>query len=148
MLMFKRLLASLSSIIAALLASSCCWLPFVLIGFGISGGAIVAKMSQFRPLFLVLAILALGYASFLYVRNRKKAACCEGKKKGFDWHLLSLISTALIVIAIALYPLYYPLLPISGEVIAEETNSCDTNSMILKLDSIEENTENKKSCCP
>lgn len=143
--MLKKLLASLSSIIAALLASSCCWLPFVLIGFGVSGGAIAAKISAFRPLFLIIAIAALGYSVFLYIKKRKAPACCEGETKSkFDWHLLSLISTTLIVLAIATYPLYYPLLLCDSS----QTKTCNSTSITGKLDSLENNTAEKSSCCP
>lgn len=141
--MFKKVIASLSSIFAALLASSCCWLPFVLIGFGVSSGAIAAKVSAFRPLFLLIALAALGYSVFLYIKKKKSPACCEGEsKKRFDLHLLSLISTTLIVIAIACYPLYYPLIMSSADVKTESCNSATEN-----LENSGEAPQ-KKSCCP
>lgn len=145
--MIKKMFASLSSILAALLASSCCWLPFVLLAFGVSGGAIAAKISAFRPLFLLIAGAALWYSIHLYVKKRKQTSCCgEGAKKGFDWHLLSLVFTTLIVIAIAAYPLYYGLLPNNDTVATSE--QCDSSLDTESTQSTDSKDSGKKSCCP
>lgn len=147
--MIKKVIASLSSIIAALLASSCCWLPFVLLGIGVSGGAIAAKMSQFRPLFLLIAIAALAYSILLYMKSKKTSHCCDTKRSNrFNWHLLSLISTTFVVLAISFYPLYYPLLRQENVTTSKDKENCNSVEMIEKLESIENETTEKKSCCP
>ncbi len=71
--------ALLTGGLAALLASTCCLGPLVLITLGFSGAWIanLTALEPFRPLFLALALVAL----FLAWRriNRPAAACVPGQ---------------------------------------------------------------------
>lgn len=72
-------LLAAGGIIAALGASSCCVLPFLLFTLGVSGAWIanLAALAPYQPLFVAaaLALLALG---FVRVYVRPKATCAEG----------------------------------------------------------------------
>ncbi|GBE15858.1 MAG TPA: hypothetical protein ENH32_00550 [Proteobacteria bacterium] len=74
----KENLSSFGSIVAALLAASCCIGPVIFIIFGTSVGFLskFAALSPFRPYMLGAAFLMLGYSFWkLYL---KKADCsCE-----------------------------------------------------------------------
>ncbi|MAN73693.1 MAG: mercury transporter MerT [Henriciella sp.] len=66
-------------IIGALLASSCCIVPLVLISLGISGAWIgqLTAVEPYKPLFLLVAIGCLA-AGFRDVYFRKTRACDDG----------------------------------------------------------------------
>lgn len=61
--------------IAALLASSCCLGPLMLVMLGFSGAWIgnLAKLEPYRPFFLALTLIALGTAG--YQIFRKQSSC-------------------------------------------------------------------------
>ena len=66
------LFAVCGSVLSALLASACCWLPLLLISFGISAGGLSRFFLQYRPLFLVGSIVLLGAGFYLlYFRQVK-----------------------------------------------------------------------------
>ncbi len=73
-----RFLAA-GSIFGALVASSCCIVPLVLVSLGISGtwiGSLTA-LEPYKPLFLAVTALAL-VTGFWHVYFRTKQACEEG----------------------------------------------------------------------
>jgi mercuric ion transport protein len=64
-----------AGVVAALGASSCCVLPFVLVALGLSGAWIsqLRALESFFPAFLLAALVAFGFAFYrLYL---KPAAC-------------------------------------------------------------------------
>jgi mercuric ion transport protein len=94
------------SIVGALAASSCCILPLVLFGLGISGAwiATLTAMAPYKPYFATGTLALLGYGYYLvYVRPRQ--ACADGScaqplpnrfVKSSLW-----IATALVVAALS-----------------------------------------------
>ena len=65
---------------AATLASACCWLPLLLIGFGVSAGGLAAFFESTRPLFLgvMAAVLTLGfYTAYLREEKCEPGSECE-----------------------------------------------------------------------
>jgi len=66
-------IAQAGALISAILASACCWLPLLLIAFGVSGGALSAKFEALRPVFLPLTFTLLGLA-FYFTSRKPKAA--------------------------------------------------------------------------
>lgn len=74
----ERLLAA-GGIVGAIIASSCCVLPLLLVTLGISGtwiGSLTA-LEPYKPYFLVVTAILLG-AGFWHVYIRPKKACADG----------------------------------------------------------------------
>ena len=67
------------SILGALAASSCCILPLVLFGLGISGAWIAnfTALAPYKPYFAMGTLALLGYGYYL-VYVRPKQVCAEG----------------------------------------------------------------------
>ncbi len=70
------LIAAGGSVVSAVVASACCWLPLIHIAFGLSAGGVSSWFGQWRPLFLVVAavLLCVGF----YLIYLRKPACEPG----------------------------------------------------------------------
>ena len=98
------------SVVAAIVASACCWLPLLLITFGFSAGGVGGMFEKTRPLFLALAAIFLG-AGFYYIYVRE-ARCRPGSScststpgmKRFNRFMLWISTFAVLVFA--LFPSY------------------------------------------
>lgn len=53
-------IAKIGTVVSAIMASSCCWLPLFLLAVGISGAGIAATLEAYRPLFIVVTFGFLG----------------------------------------------------------------------------------------
>lgn len=74
--------AQRGALISAVIPSACCWLPLLLIAFGVSGGALAAKFQESRPVLLPLTFALLGMAFyFTYLKPRAVAAESSGIEK-------------------------------------------------------------------
>jgi copper chaperone CopZ len=65
--------------LSAVLATSCCWLPFLLLACGVSGAGVAAAMETYRPVFLAVTVAFLAAAFYLAYRPRPAGAghdCC------------------------------------------------------------------------
>ncbi|MBI4244931.1 MAG: hypothetical protein HY606_12650 [Planctomycetes bacterium] len=73
------------AVVSALIASSCCWLPLVLIAFGAgSAVAVVAYIEPYRIPISIVALCALAVA-FYYIYKKPAAVvedCCSVEGKG------------------------------------------------------------------
>ena len=69
-------IATVGTLISAIMASACCWLPLVLLAVGVSGAGIAATLETYRPLFMVVTLGFLGAA--FYFTYRPKKAVAEG----------------------------------------------------------------------
>ncbi|GIW73130.1 MAG: hypothetical protein KatS3mg102_2672 [Planctomycetota bacterium] len=77
-------LAQLGALLAALLASACCWLPLVLLALGLSGGALAARFEAWRPVVLPLAFALLAVAFYLSYRRPRMPAAAGGAAAGAE----------------------------------------------------------------
>jgi mercuric ion transport protein len=70
---------SLGGILAALGASSCCVIPFLLFSLGVSGAWIadITALEPYQPVFLALAVACLA-GGFAVSRRRSAASCADG----------------------------------------------------------------------
>jgi copper chaperone CopZ len=68
-----ELIAWLGSLGSAVMASACCWLPLLLLAFGVSGVAVSATFEKYRPLFAMLTFGFLAAAFYFAYRPRRKA---------------------------------------------------------------------------
>ncbi|RUL84391.1 DF family (seleno)protein [Tautonia sociabilis] len=102
--------AAVGSVLSAVVASACCWLPFALLAFGASAAGVSASFEKARPVFLVAAFGLLGLGFYLSYFRRE--ACAPGSScavpnpklrrlnRGMLW-----VATA-FVLAFALFPSY------------------------------------------
>jgi mercuric ion transport protein len=74
----RQQLMAAGGLIGALAASSCCILPLVLFGLGVSGAWIgnFTRLAPYQPYFIAAAIGFLGYGYWLVYRG-PKLACAE-----------------------------------------------------------------------
>ena len=75
-------IAKVGTIISAIMASACCWLPLLLLAVGVSGAGIAATLEAYRPLFMIVTFGFLGAAFYFTYRSKKAAAdsesdCCS-----------------------------------------------------------------------
>lgn len=66
-------LAQIGAIVTAAASSACCWLPLLLLAFGVSGGAVAATFEAWRPVLLPVTFLLLGFAFYKTYRGPKVA---------------------------------------------------------------------------
>src|SRR6266851_1002406 len=69
-----------AGIVAALAASSCCILPLVLFGIGVSGAWIanLTRLAPYQPYFIAATLACLGGGYWLVYRSATRA-CAEGE---------------------------------------------------------------------
>ena len=106
---------SAGGILAALGASSCCLMPFVLFSLGVSGAWIanLTALEPYQPLFVAVALGCLG-GGFVLVRRAARAACAGGvscARPGSDRIVrIGLWMAALLVILAVAFPRLAPLI--------------------------------------
>ncbi|MBS1985890.1 MAG: cation transporter [Bdellovibrionales bacterium] len=80
-----EMIAKIGTVVSAIMASACCWLPLVLLAVGVSGAGagagIVSTLEAYRPLFMVVTFGFLGAAFYITYRPMKAVAegghgCC------------------------------------------------------------------------
>lgn len=142
------------SIITALMASSCCWLPFVLLAFGLSGTALSSVLSQYRIPFLVVTYIFLLIAFYFAYKPKTEDCCSSPKTQKINLKQINRIMlwiTTIIITAIAFLPIYIHLLPFSYTKVKSVKPLCDAGNEDLELISKIEDSENfllkKSKCC-
>lgn len=83
-------IATVGTLVSAIMASACCWLPLVLLAVGVSGAGIAATLEEYRPYFMVITFGFLS-AAFYYTYRPKKSAetgsghdCCAAEPAGVE----------------------------------------------------------------
>ncbi|EIL99244.1 mercuric transport protein [Rhodanobacter thiooxydans] len=99
--------------LAAILASTCCLGPLVLVALGFSGAWIgnLTVLEPYRPLFIAAALIALALAArriFRPTRACKPGEVCAIPQVRATYKLIFWIVAALVLIALA-YPYVLPL---------------------------------------
>lgn len=101
-------------ILAALGASSCCILPLVLFGLGVSGAWIgnLTALAPYQPLFVGAALAFIGFG-FWRVYRRPALACAEGSAcatpRSTRMTKIGLWAAAILVLAAVTFPYTAPL---------------------------------------
>lgn len=111
----RRLLAT-GSLIGAVLASSCCIVPLILVSLGISGAWIgnLTVLEPYKPYFIVTTVVLLG-AGYWYVYVKPRRACavgsyCASPSSGRITKFALWIATVVVVLAATINywaPLFY-----------------------------------------
>lgn len=131
------ILAAGASVVSAILASACCWLPLLLVAFGASAAGASAAFERARPFFLVLAPIFLGLG--FYTAYFRKEACAPGgscaapnrRLKRFNRAMLWVASV--VVLAVALFPSYVGLLLQRGKSPAGAAEGGPTQTVTLQI---------------
>lgn len=79
----RQRLAAAGGMLAAVATSSCCIVPLVLFGLGVSGAWIgnLTRLAPYQPCFIAAAITLLGYGYWLVYRS-SDFACAGGESCG------------------------------------------------------------------
>ncbi|MFY9341689.1 MAG: mercuric transporter MerT family protein [Planctomycetota bacterium] len=131
-------LAVCGSVLAAAIASACCWLPLLLVAFGVSAAGVSARFDAVRPYFLALTAALLG-AGFYLNYFKKKPTCepggsCATPRPGLQrWNRAVLWLATLVVAAIAFFPNYVGLIATDGEV-AVPANAAALETTTLRIE--------------
>src|SRR6516162_5636842 len=106
---------AVGGLLGALAASSCCILPLVLFGLGVSGAWIgnFTRLAPYQPIFLGAAFVCLGAGGWL-VRRTSTKVCAEGEAcaRPLSGRLIkaSLVTAALLILAAIGFDVLGPLL--------------------------------------
>jgi len=110
----KTGLAATGGILAGIGASACCLLPLLLTMVGVSGAWMsnLRAMEVFKPYFIAIAIIALGYGFYqVYWKVPKDcaagAACAKSLPSGMV--KLGLWSGAVIIFSVVTFSVWFPL---------------------------------------
>lgn len=126
------------SVIAAVVASACCWLPLLLISSGVSAGGIGMIFEQTRPIFLSVAavLLAAGFY-FTYIRKEKcdpGSACATPSPRLKRINRMIFWVATVGVVAFALFPSYVGVFQPAGAVPVAVENTTASALLTLKVD--------------
>lgn len=116
-------IAKIGTIFSAIMASSCCWLPLVLLAAGVSGAGIATMLELYRPLFIAVTCSFLAAAFYYTYRPNKTAAgsgneCCnfqgvgdcdspgKGRSNALTWDKAMLWAVTVLAVAFLVFPSY------------------------------------------
>ncbi|HVC37112.1 MAG TPA: hypothetical protein VNF46_01795 [Gammaproteobacteria bacterium] len=90
---------AISSIASAL--GLCCFAPWVVPLFGVSGAILFARLGTYRPYFIGVATLLMAVALWGAYRSRKACAAGTGERRYLTWlNVLLVIGVLILVVAI------------------------------------------------
>jgi len=71
---------TIGGLLGALVASSCCIMPLVLFGLGVSGAWIgnLTRLAPYQPIFIAASLVCLGAGAWL-IRRESKRTCAAGE---------------------------------------------------------------------
>jgi copper chaperone CopZ len=140
-------IAKIGTVASAIMASSCCWLPLVLLAFGVSGAGIAGGLETYRPLFITVTFGFLAAAFYFTYRPRtsqtNEGNCCstahdfcavpnDETKRRFSMITLNkamLWGVTLLAVLFLFFPKYVGLFLASREAECETTA---TNPLVRK----------------
>lgn len=144
-------IVKIGTVLSAIMASSCCWLPLVLLAMGVSGAGMAATLEAYRPLFIVVTFGFLAAAFYLTYRPKHAGvegghgccapqatsgeACCAPATKG-RFRLMTLNKAMLwvvtvLAVAFLFFPSYVGLLLGTGKGTAVTESM---NRAVLRID--------------
>lgn len=95
---------------SAVLSSTCCWLPLLLVAFGMSAAGVTTMLNDYRPIFLGVAAVSLGLGFFFAYRPKPGCAaagtCAVPSSRLVRTQRMMLWGASLLVLAFAFFPDY------------------------------------------
>lgn len=134
-----------SAFVAAIVSSLCCILPVLSVALGIGAFGFASLFETFRPYFLIVAFLALGFAFYkTYFRREKcgEGEACSTKPIGRINQLFLWVATVGIV-TFALFPFYTGFLvsalgsnapETSNQAIVASENEAQNKTIIIEVE--------------
>lgn len=134
-------ITKVGTVLSAIMASACCWLPLLLVAVGVSGAGIAATLEAYRPLFIVLTFGFLAAAFYFTYRPRNSSTaegdCCStahdccavpsgGPKRRFslmNFNKVMLWGVTLLAVGFLFFPKYVGFLVASRQAESETTNA-------------------------
>ncbi len=131
------------------MASSCCWLPPVLILMGVSGAGMTNALAQYRPVFMVVTFSFLGAAFYFTYRPRRVAVaatavsmqpgvedcCAPAQPRRWRFNMMAMNKAMLwAVTALAVVFLFFPQYFTSLFGGGNEQVTADMNRLTVKLE--------------
>jgi copper chaperone CopZ len=107
-------ISKVGTVLSAVMASSCCWLPLLLLAFGVSGAGIAGALDAYRPLFVASTVVCLTAAFYFTYRPRPVASTCESccaapSPRRFNvltWNKVMLWGVTVLAVAFLFFPNY------------------------------------------
>jgi len=103
-------LASTGAVGSAILSSACCWLPLLLIGFGMSASGVAGFFEEYRLYFLagtgVFLVVAYYLVFFRKVKCEPGSACAMPNRRLMRFNRMMVVVATVAVLAFSLFPNY------------------------------------------
>lgn len=126
------------SVLSAIAASACCWIPLLLIAFGLSAGGVAAWFEQYRWWFLGLTTVLLGtgfyFVYFRAPRCEPGSACARPNRKLHRANQVVLWVATVFVVAAAAFPKYVAYLFPDGPATSAIADSGHVATISLKIE--------------
>jgi mercuric ion transport protein len=133
--MWDKFLSIAGSVISAIIGSICCIGPIVAGAVGLGSGAFFLKFEPYRPLFIAIALLAIGFGFYSIYFKRPKVKCDDGECRvevPSKFSKISLWLTTVIVLSI----IFFPYLSSPGITDAVQ-NDGNSKRAVLKIDGLD-----------
>jgi len=126
-----------ASVASGAVASACCWVPLLLLGFGLSSAGLSTTFQKVRPLFLALCLVLLSFG--FYVVYLRKEVCAPGASCAARSPKLRRLKRVAFwvgtvgVCAFAFFPNYAGLL-LGREASVPTPNAADSTTVVLEIE--------------
>jgi hypothetical protein len=134
-----ELIAKVGTIVSAIIASSCCWLPPILLVAGVSGAGMTAALEEYRPYFIVVTFSFLAAAFYMTYRPRSAMAdgvedcCAPAATSGRRFNMMTMNKIMLwAVTAMAVVFLFFPQ-AITGLFASGTEITADMDQTVIKV---------------